>query len=91
MGWLGSFLSGTFILIPSSNLNFIAQSWYEIIIYPNPEHEFEFYPTMTRVYFDLSQKLNFIHLSPPKINFILFASPKELTFIFEQVLHPLLM
>ncbi len=41
---------------PIVSLNFIAESRSEILFYPNPEHEFEFYPTLTRVYFILSPK-----------------------------------
>ena len=55
VGWRRSFPSCNFILIPSSISNFIAESPSEILIYPNPEHEFEFYAILTRVFFILSQ------------------------------------
>ncbi len=56
LGWRHSFPSHNYILIPPSNLNFIVESWSETSFYPNPEHKFEFYQFLTRVYFILSQK-----------------------------------
>ncbi len=35
----------------------------DILFYPNPEHEFEFYPILTRVILFYPQDFNFIHLS----------------------------
>ncbi len=64
VGWPCSFWSRNLILILLSNLKFIAESWSEILIYPNPE--FEFYLILTRFYFILSPKFQFYPLIPNK-------------------------
>ncbi len=72
LGWRCSFPSRNFILIPPSISNFITKSRSEILFYPNPEHEFEFHPILTRVYFILSPIFKFYPLIPTKNKFYPF-------------------
>ncbi len=67
-----SFPSSNFILIPPSNLHFIAQSRFERLIYPNPEHEFKFYPNSDKNLFFPSPEIEFYPIIPTKNKFYPF-------------------
>ncbi len=66
VGWPCSFQGRNFILIQPKNLNFIAESRSELLFYRSPKHEIEFSLILTRVYFIVSQKLNFYPLIPTR-------------------------
>ena len=68
-----SFPGSNFILILPPDLNSIPiliWNYYFILIL---KVNVNFIPILTRSYFILARKLNFIHLSLPKINFILLS------------------
>ncbi len=74
LGCWRSFPSRNFILIPSSISNFIAESQSEIFFIPILKYmSLNFIQSWPEFILSYPQNFNFIHLSLPKLNFILLS------------------